>query len=53
MPRTDLAQTTAIIFALTYVVLGLGSLRPLRLDRAGATLVGATAMVAFGVLTPG
>jgi Na+/H+ antiporter NhaD/arsenite permease-like protein len=33
-------------------VLGFGALRPLRLDRTGATLVGATAMVGFGVLSP-
>lgn len=43
----------AVIFALTYLVLGFGALPPLRIDRAGATLIGATAMVAFGVLTPG
>ena len=41
------------IFVLTYVVLGFGSLPRLRLDRTGAALVGATAMVAFGVLEPG
>ena len=33
-------------------MLSFGSLRPRRIDRAGATLVGATTMVAFGVLTP-
>ncbi|MEK7824497.1 MAG: SLC13 family permease [Candidatus Eisenbacteria bacterium] len=42
----------ALISGLTYAVLAFGSLRPLRLDRAGAALVGATAMVAAGVLTP-
>jgi hypothetical protein len=36
MPRTDPAQTAAIIFALTCVVLGFGWLRQLRIDRAGA-----------------
>ena len=41
-----------LIFGLTYVVLGLGALPPLRVDRTGATLIGATAMVGFGVLTP-
>lgn len=41
----------AAIFLLTYLVLGLGSLPPLRIDRAGATLVGATLMVACGVVT--
>ena len=40
------------IFGLTYVVLGLGALPPLRVDRTGATLIGTTAMVGFGVLTP-
>ncbi len=48
----DRAQSAAVIFALTYAVLGFGALRPLRLDRAGATLVGATAMLGLGVLTP-
>ncbi len=48
----DRALAAALIFALTYAVLAFGSLRPLRLDRPGATLVGATAMVASGVLTP-
>ena len=38
----------AAIFLLTYVVLGLGALPPLRLDRAGATLVGATPMIVCG-----
>jgi Na+/H+ antiporter NhaD/arsenite permease-like protein len=42
----------ALIFGLTYAVLAFGSSRPLRLDRAGAALVGATAMVTAGVLTP-
>jgi len=40
------------IFLLTYAVLGFGSLPPLLIDRTGAALVGATAMVAFGVLAP-
>ncbi|HEY6867785.1 MAG TPA: SLC13 family permease, partial [Candidatus Eisenbacteria bacterium] len=46
------AQAAGIIFALTYLVLSFGAIRPFRLDRTGATLVGATAMVAAGVLTP-
>jgi len=46
------AQAALIIFALTYLVLGFGSLPPLRIDRTGATLIGATAMVGLGVLTP-
>ena len=44
--------TALVIFALTYVVLGFGALPPLRIDRTGATLIGATAMIAFGVLAP-
>lgn len=46
------AAAAAVIFGLTYIVLGFGALPPLRVDRTGAALVGATAMVAFGVLTP-
>jgi Na+/H+ antiporter NhaD/arsenite permease-like protein len=46
------ARTALIIFGLTYAVLGFGSLPPLRIDRTGATLIGATAMIGFGVLTP-
>jgi Na+/H+ antiporter NhaD/arsenite permease-like protein len=46
------AAIATAIFLLTYLVLGLGALPPLRLDRAGATLVGATLMVACGVVSP-
>ena len=46
------ARAALFIFAATYAVLGFGSLPPLRIDRTGATLIGATAMVGFGVLTP-
>ena len=46
------AREALVIFAATYAVLGFGSLPPLRIDRTGATLIGATAMVGFGVLTP-
>jgi len=42
----------AAIFLLTYLVLGWGALPPLRLDRAGATLVGATLMIVCGVVSP-
>ena len=42
-----------LIFALTYSVLGFGALPPLRVDRTGATLIGATAMIGVGALTPG
>ncbi len=47
-PTTLLA---AIVFALTYLVLGVGALPPLRLDRTGAALVGATLMVAIGAVS--
>ena len=46
------SQAALVVFALTYVVLGFGALPPLRIDRTGATLVGATAMIGLGVLTP-
>ena len=41
-----------LIFLVTYVVVAIGRLPGLRLDRAGAALVGASLMVAVGVLTP-
>ena len=46
-------ETTAAltIFALTYLVLAVGKLPFLRLDRPGAALVGGVAMVASGVLS--
>jgi Na+/H+ antiporter NhaD/arsenite permease-like protein len=44
--------TAAVIFVLTYVVVALGRLPGLRLDRTGAAVVGAAFMVAFHVLTP-
>jgi Na+/H+ antiporter NhaD/arsenite permease-like protein len=50
LPSTATAAT--IVFALTYAVLGFGSIPPLRIDRTGAALIGATAMVALGVLSP-
>jgi Na+/H+ antiporter NhaD/arsenite permease-like protein len=42
----------ALIFAATYAVIALGRLPGLRLDRAGAALVGASLMVASGTLSP-
>jgi len=42
----------AIIFVLTYLVVALGRVPGLRLDRTGAAVVGAAGMVAFHVLTP-
>ncbi|MGO8917282.1 MAG: SLC13 family permease [Stellaceae bacterium] len=41
----------ALIFAATYVVIALGRVPGLRLDRAGAALLGASLMVASGVLS--
>jgi len=54
LPATapDHAAAALIVFALTYAVLGFGSLPPLRIDRTGAALIGATAMVGLGVLSP-
>ncbi len=40
------------IFVVAYVVLAVGKLPPLRLDRAGAALVGAVAMVVSGAVSP-
>jgi Na+/H+ antiporter NhaD/arsenite permease-like protein len=42
-----------IIFAATYVVMAIGRLPGYRLDRAGAALLGASLMVALGVLDLG
>ncbi len=42
-----------LIFAATYLVIALGRAPGLRLDRTGAALLGASLMVAAGVLTPG
>jgi Na+/H+ antiporter NhaD/arsenite permease-like protein len=49
---TPIAAIAAAIFAGTYLVLAIGKLPGFRLDRAGAALLGASLMVAFGVLTP-
>lgn len=43
---------TILIFAATYVVVAIGRVPGLRLDRAGAALIGAALMVATGALTP-
>src|SRR4029077_4012829 len=40
-----------LIFAGTYLVLAIGRLPGLRLDRTGAAIVGASLMLAFNVLT--
>jgi Na+/H+ antiporter NhaD/arsenite permease-like protein len=52
LPPDSLATAAAIvIFLATYVVIALGRLPGFRLDRAGAALIGASLMVASGVLT--
>ncbi len=43
---------TLVIFAATYVVVAIGRVPGLRLDRAGAALIGAALMVATGALSP-
>jgi Na+/H+ antiporter NhaD/arsenite permease-like protein len=40
-----------LIFALTYFVLAVGRLPGLRIDRTGAAVAGAAAMLAFNVLS--
>ncbi|MGH7111449.1 MAG: hypothetical protein ACREFK_13610, partial [Stellaceae bacterium] len=40
-----------VIFAATYLVMAVGKLPGFTLDRAGAALLGASLMVAVGVLT--
>lgn len=53
MTGLSAGQWAALVaFALTYLVLGFGALPPLRVDRTGAALIGASAMIGFGVLSP-
>jgi Na+/H+ antiporter NhaD/arsenite permease-like protein len=42
---------TILIFALTFLVLGVGRLPGLRIDRTGAAIIGAGLMLAIGVMT--
>ncbi len=51
-PQAALWLTTAI-FALTYIGMALGKIPRLRMDRAGIAFVGASAMLATGVITLG
>lgn len=44
--------TAAVVFAATYLVVALGRVPGLRLDRTGAAVVGAALMVALHVVTP-
>lgn len=43
--------TALLIFSLTYLVLALGRLPGFRVDRTGASIIGASLMIAFNVLT--
>ena len=45
------ALSAILIFAATYLVLAIGRLPGLRVDRTGAAIIGATLMVALNVLT--
>lgn len=44
--------TAGIVFTLTYAVVALGGFPGLRIDRTGAAVVGAAAMVALDVMSP-
>lgn len=44
-------NTTVIVFLLVYVALALGHLPGFRVDRTGAAVVGAMAMIGFGVIS--
>ena len=46
-----LVLAAALIFAATYLVIAMGRLPGLRLDRTGAALLGASLMVASGTLS--
>jgi Na+/H+ antiporter NhaD/arsenite permease-like protein len=46
-----LTAATAAIFVLTYIVVAIGRVPGLRIDRAGATLVGASLMLAVGAVS--
>ena len=52
MPGAFAAVAAGVVFAATYLVLAIGKLPGFRLDRTGAALLGASLMVACGVLTP-
>ena len=43
--------TPVLIFSLTYLVLAIGRLPGFRVDRTGATIIGAALMIAFNVLS--
>jgi Na+/H+ antiporter NhaD/arsenite permease-like protein len=51
IPESFPTAAAVVIFLATYAVIALGRLPGLRLDRAGAALIGASLMVAAGVMT--
>ncbi|HYA35281.1 MAG TPA: SLC13 family permease [Candidatus Binataceae bacterium] len=52
MIETDLRLVSCLaIFLFTYLVLGIGRIPILRIDRTGAAMVGGVAMVVFGFIT--
>ena len=50
LPSLFVRAAAIAIFGVTYLVIAIGRLPGLRLDRAGAALIGASLMVALGVL---
>jgi Na+/H+ antiporter NhaD/arsenite permease-like protein len=52
IPFSVIPAVALVVFVLTYAVLGFGALPPLRVDRTGAALIGATAMIGLGCLSP-
>lgn len=51
MTYDPITISAILIFAATYVVIAIGKLPVYRIDRAGASLLGASLMVGFGVLS--
>ena len=49
-PSTQ-SRNCAIVFAATYLVLAIGRLPGFRIDRTGAAIIGAGAMIGFNILT--
>ncbi|TDR73270.1 SLC13 family permease [Paludibacterium purpuratum] len=51
MPHNPTDVAAILIFLFTYLVVAIGRLPKLQLDRAGAAVLGASLMVAFGVMS--
>ena len=51
-PSGEQSMTAVIIFCLAYLGIALGKIPGLVIDRVGVALLGAIAMVIFGVVTP-